>query len=42
MFRKKVIELVDVGALYLWGHFIDGDLNVCNEVCREKIGRRSK
>ena len=38
-FEEKVIKLVDVGAPYLWGHFRDGALKACNEVCGKKTGR---
>ena len=36
------MELVDVGAANLWGHFKDWILGACNEVCGKKWGRRSK
>ena len=42
MILKKVIELVDVGAPNLWGHFKDGVINACDGVCLKKRGRRSK
>ena len=32
-FEEKVTELVDVGAPNLWGHFNDGVIKVCDEVC---------
>ena len=32
-FKEKVIELVDVGAPNLCGHFNDGILKACDEVC---------
>ena len=41
-FEEKVIELVDVGAPHLWGHFRDGVLEACDKVCDEKRGCRSK
>ena len=41
-FEEKVIKLVDVGALYLWGHFKDGVLKACAEVCRKKRWRINK
>ena len=36
------VRVADVGAPYLWGHFKDGVLLACDEVCRRKRGRRSK
>ena len=41
-FEEKVNELVDVGATNMWGHFKDGALQSCDEVCGKKMGRRSK
>ena len=41
-FYEKIIKLVDVGAPNLSGHFKDGDLWECDEVCGKKRGRRSK
>ena len=41
-FEEKVIQLVDVGAPNLWGHFKDGVLKACDEVCGKRRGRRSK
>ena len=41
-FREKVIELVDIDFPHLWGHFRDGVLRVCDEVCGKKNGRRCK
>ena len=41
-FEEKVTELVDVGAPNLWGHFKDGVLKACDEVCGRRRGRRSK
>ena len=41
-FEVKVNKLVDVGVPNLWGHFKDGVLKVCDEVCGKKRGRRSK
>ena len=32
-FEEKVIDLVDVGLPNLLGHFKDGILEACNEVC---------
>ena len=40
--EEKVIELVDVAAPNLWGHFKDEVLKACDKVCWEKRGRRSK
>ena len=37
-----MIELVDVEAPNLWGHFKDGVLEACDDVCGEKGGGRSK
>ena len=33
LFEEKVTELVDVGAPNLWGQFMDGVLEACDEVC---------
>ena len=41
-FEEKVIELVDVGAPNLWGHFKDGVLMACDEVCGKKRGGEVK
>ena len=41
-FEEKVIKLFDFGAPNLWGHFIDGDLEACDEVCVKKRGSRSE
>ena len=41
-FEEKVTELIDVGAPNLWGHFKDGVLEACHEVCVKKRGCRSK
>ena len=41
-FRERVFKVVDVGAPNLWGHFWDGALMVCDEVCGKKRWRRSK
>ena len=41
-FEEKVTKLVDVGVPNLWGHFKDGVLVACDEVCGKKSGRRSK
>ena len=38
-FEEKVIELVDVGTPNLWGHFKDGVLEACDEVCGKKRER---
>ena len=40
-FEEKVIEFVDIGAPNVWGHFKDGIVKTCDELC-EKRGRRSK
>ena len=37
-FKEKVINLVDVGAQNLLGHFKEGTLNTCDEVCGMKRG----
>ena len=37
-FEEKIIKLVDVGASNLWGHFKDGVLCACDEVCGWKRG----
>ena len=41
-FDEKVIELVYAGTPNLWGHFKDGILKACDEVCGKNRGRRSK
>ena len=41
-FEEKVMELVDIGVPNLWGHFKDGVLEACDEVCGKKMGRRCK
>ena len=41
-FEEKVIKLVDVGSPNLWGHFKDGVLMACDDMCGKKRGRRSK
>ena len=41
-FEENVTKLVDVGASNLWGHFKDGVLKTCDEVCGKKRGRRSR
>ena len=40
-FGKKVTVLVDVGAPNLYGHFKDGVLKVCDEICWMKREWRS-
>ena len=40
--RRKKSQLVDVGVTSLLGHFKDGVLEACDEVCGNKRGRRSK
>ena len=37
-FEEKVTELVDVGAPHLWGHYKNGVLKACDEVCWNKRG----
>ena len=34
--------MVDVRAPFLWGHFKDGVLKAYDDVCWNKMGRRSK
>ena len=41
-FEEKVTELVDVGMPNLWGHFHDGVLKACDEVCGKKRGGEVK
>ena len=41
-FKEKVTKLVDVGASELWGHFKDGVLKACDEVCGKKRGGEVK
>ena len=41
-FDEKVIKLVYIGAPNLWGHFKDGVLKACDEVCWRKERKRSK
>ena len=41
-FEEDIIDLVDVGALNLWGHFKDVVLYACDGVCGMKRGRISK
>ena len=38
-FEEKVIKLVDVGMPNIWGHFKDGIIKACNEVCGRKLRR---
>ena len=38
-FGEKVIKLVDIRAPNLWGHFKNGVLKACVEVCGKKSGR---
>ena len=38
-FEEKVMKLVDIGVPNLWGHFKDGVLRACNDMCGKK--RRS-
>ena len=37
-FDKEVTKFVDLVALNLWGHFKDGVLEACDEVCGKKGG----
>ena len=32
----------DIEATNLWGHFMDGVLKACDQVCGKKRGKRSK
>ena len=41
-FEEKVTKLVDARAPNLWGHFQDGVLMLCDEVCWKKRERKSK
>ena len=41
-FKEKVIELIDVGALNLFGYFKDGILKAWCLVCGKKRWRRNK
>ena len=41
-FEENVIELVDVGAPNLLGHFKYGILETCDKVCWKKRGWKSK
>ena len=38
-YKEKVIELDDIGAPNLWGHFNDGILKACDEVCGKRKRR---
>ena len=40
--EEKVIEIVDVCVLNLWGHFKDGDLGTCDDVGWKKRGGEVK
>ena len=40
--EQKVIKLVEVGVLFLWGHFGDGILKACDKLCWKKRVGRSK
>ena len=42
--EEKITELVDVGALNLWGNIKEGILKACDEVCgkRKEGMKRSK
>ena len=35
-FEENVIELVHLGTSNVWGHFKDGVLDACDEVCGKK------
>ena len=41
-FYGKIIKLVNFAVPSLWGHFRDGVLEACDEVCGKKGERRSK
>ena len=41
-FEEKVVKLVDVGVQKLCGHFKDGALKACDDVCGKDRGRKSK
>ena len=41
-FEEKVMKLVDIGFSNLWGHFKDGVLKACDDVCEKKRERISK
>ena len=41
-FEENKSKLVDVGVPNVRGHFNDGVLKACDEVCGKKRGRRSK
>ena len=40
-FDEKVIKLVDVGVQNLRGHFKDGVLKACDEVCLITVRKKS-
>ena len=42
LFEAKVIKLGDIATSNLWGHFKDGVLKECFELCGQKIWRGSK
>ena len=35
-FEEIVLKLVEAGAPHLWGHFMDGILKICDELCGKK------
>ena len=41
-FKEKVIKLVNVGTPNLWGHFKDGVLEACDDVCGKKMEGEEK
>ena len=41
-FEEKVIQLVDVAMPNLCGHYKDGILEACDEVCGKQRGMRCK
>ena len=41
-FQENLTKLVDVGAPNLWGHFKDGVLKACDEVCGKTRGGDAK
>ena len=40
--EEKVIYFADVRAPNMWGHYKNGDLKACHEVCEKKRGKRNK
>ena len=41
-FEEKETKFVDLGAPNLWGHFMDGVLMACDEMCGKKMGGKEK